>query len=187
MLKKLLKFLLGYVKCKRHHIHSIGNCYIGNGKIINKGNFFLGNGIIIRPSTDIYLHRKESILKIGDNTEIGNHSTISSNVGIILGNGVLTGPHVFIADHNHKYENPCIPIYRQGVDCKSDTFLKIDDGTWIGTNVVIVGGVHIGRNCVIGANSVVTKDIPDYCVAVGSPAKVIKRYNFETQCWEKVR
>lgn len=51
--------------------------------------------------------------------------------------------------------------------------LMIDDGTWLGTNVVIVGNVHVGKHCVIGANSVVAKDIPDYSVAAGIPAKVI--------------
>lgn len=65
--------------------------------------------------------------------------------------------------------------------------LSIGDGTWIGTNVVIVGNVHIGKNCVIGANSVVSTNIPDYSVAVGSPAKVVKRYNFENKQWEKVK
>lgn len=56
----------------------------------------------------------------------------------------------------------------------------IGHGSWLGTNVVIVGNVHIGYNCVIGANSVVTKDIPDYCVAVGAPVKIIKKYYRDT-------
>lgn len=64
--------------------------------------------------------------------------------------------------------------------------LVIGDGTWIGTNVVIVGNIHIGKNCVIGANSVVTKDIPDYSVAVGIPAKVIRKYDFEKKEWIKI-
>ena len=62
------------------------------------------------------------------------------------------------------------PIHKNGHD-----ELKIGDGSWIGTHVAILGDVHIGAHCVIGANSVVTKDVPDYRVAVGSPAKVIKR------------
>ena len=62
----------------------------------------------------------------------------------------------------------------------------IGDGTWIGTNVVRVGNIQIGKHCVIGANSVVTKDIPDYSVAAGIPAKVIKRYDFEEEEWVRV-
>lgn len=64
--------------------------------------------------------------------------------------------------------------------------VHIGDGSWLGTHVVIAGNITIGKHCVIGANSVVTKDIPDYSVAVGIPAKVVKRYNFDTKCWERV-
>lgn len=64
--------------------------------------------------------------------------------------------------------------------------VHIGDGSWLGTHVVIAGNITIGKHCVIGANSVVTKDIPDYSVAVGIPAKVVKRYNFDTKCWECV-
>lgn len=54
-------------------------------------------------------------------------------------------------------------------------------------DAVIVGNVHIGKNCVIGANSVVTKDIPDYSIVGGVPAKIIRRYNKETKSWERVK
>ena len=63
--------------------------------------------------------------------------------------------------------------------------MEIGDGSWLGTHVVIAGNVKIGKHCVIGANSVVTKDIPDYCVAVGIPAKIIKKYNFDTCTWDR--
>ena len=62
----------------------------------------------------------------------------------------------------------------------------IGEGSWLGTNVVVVGKVSIGKHCVIGANSVVTKDIPDYSVAAGIPAKVIKKYDFEKKEWVRV-
>ena len=62
----------------------------------------------------------------------------------------------------------------------------IGDDTWLGTNTVIAGTVRIGRHCVIGANSVVTEDIPDFCVAAGNPCKVIKKYNSCTKSWERI-
>ena len=173
-MKNIVKYLFGFIICRANCIKNVGKCYIGGGKIKNKGTFFIGNNSIIRPSTDIYVHNETSSLMIGYNK-------------IQIGNGVLTGPHVFIADHNHNYENPHKPIYMQGVKIKQNAIVKIGDGTWIGTNAVIVGSVQIGKNCVIGANSVVTKNIPDYCIAVGSPAKVIKRYNFESKQWEIVK
>ena len=63
--------------------------------------------------------------------------------------------------------------------------VTIGEDSWIGENVCICGA-SIGKHCVIGANSVVTKDIPDYCVAAGIPAKVIKKYNFEKNSWDRI-
>ena len=62
--------------------------------------------------------------------------------------------------------------------------VQIGEGSWLGENVCVMG-VSIGKHCVVGANSVVTKDFPDYCVIVGAPAKIIKRYCFEQQKWKK--
>ena len=62
----------------------------------------------------------------------------------------------------------------------------IGDDTWIGTNVVIAGTIKIGKHCVIGANAVVTHNVPDYCVVVGNPARIIKKYNTESNQWERV-
>ena len=64
--------------------------------------------------------------------------------------------------------------------------INIEEDCWIGTNVCIVGNVTIGRHCVIGANSFVNQSIPDFSIAVGNPAKVVKKYNFITKLWEKV-
>ena len=117
-----------------------------------------------------------------------------SRIGAIgyvkIGDYVAMGPNCFIADYNHEYENVDVPIKRQGVRFSAmidgSPNVVIGDGSWLGTHVVVAGNIKIGKHCVIGANSVVSKDIPDYCVAVGSPAKVVKRYNFATREWEKV-
>lgn len=83
-----------------------------------------------------------------------------------------------------------MPIKIQGINYKKILLNKneifIGDDSWIGTNVVIVGNVKIGKHVVIGANAVVTKDIEEYSVAVGNPAKIIKKYSFESNTWEKV-
>lgn len=142
--------------------------------------------MIIRPSSHIYTSNANSLIEIGEGTEIGNHSTISAHNKIIFENDVLTGPHVFISDHNHEYANPIVAICKQGVRCSSNDKVVIGEGSWIGTNAVIVGNVSIGKHCVIGANSVVTKDIPDNSVAAGIPCKVIKQYNFNLRKWIRV-
>ena len=95
---------------------------------------------------------------------------------------MLIADKVYLSDNVHSYENVNLPVIDQPVKQLSAVILK--DGCWLGENVCVIGAV-IGKNSVVGANSVVTKDIPDYCVAVGSPAVVIKRYNFETKQWCK--
>lgn len=163
-----------------------GGNYIGmNIKFVNRGKISLYGNVILRPSSHYYANTPESLIEIHEGTEIGNHSTISSYNKIIIGKNVLTGPHVFISDHNHEYADPDIPVCMQGVRCKDSDKIVIGEGTWIGTNAVIVGNIRIGKHSVIGANSVVTKDIPDYCVAVGIPAKIIKRYNIDSCTWDR--
>ena len=92
---------------------------------------------------------------------------------------------LFIADTNHEYQKLGIPIMHQGITTHDDQIL-IGDETWIGINTVIIGNVTIGKHCVIGANSVVKKDIPDYCVAVSNPVKVVKMLDEKTGQWVKV-
>ena len=90
-----------------------------------------------------------------------------------MGEKVLLSPNVYITDCDHEYRDLEVPVIDQGIVQRGQT-VSIGDGSYIGINAVIVGNVKIGEHCVIGANSVVTKDVPDYCVAVGSPARVIK-------------
>ncbi|MBN1183545.1 MAG: acyltransferase [Bacteroidales bacterium] len=126
---------------------------------------------------------KDVEVVIGDGCTIGGFNHIYATGKIIIGKNVLTAERVYISDNLHNYEIPGVPIIQQGVRQLNE--VEIGSGTWIGENACIMG-VKIGRNCVIGANSVVTKDIPDFCIAVGVPARIIKRYNAETDKWEKV-
>lgn len=98
---------------------------------------------------------------------------------------MFTGPNVFISDYNHKYQNINVPINQQGETVYSSG-IRISEDSWIGTNTVIVGNVKVGKHCVIGANSFVNHNIPDYSVAVGSPAKVVKKYDFVKNKWISV-
>ena len=113
---------------------------------------------------------------IGKNVIIPNGTTLGSLPGdknsmIYIEDDVLLGPNVAIYSSTHNFENTEIPIKDQGYKV-AETRLK--KGCWIGTNSVILPGVTIGQNSVVGANSVVTKDVPDYTVAAGIPAKIIK-------------
>jgi len=118
---------------------------------------------------------------IGKRTRIGIGNVLIGPVTI--GNDVMLAQNIVISGLNHNYSNIFIPTSFQKVTTNE---IIIDDETWIGSNSVILPGVHIGKHCVIGAGSVVTKNIPDFSVAVGNPAKIIRRYNAVTKQWEKL-
>ena len=122
-------------------------------------------------------------LIINDGTNIGHFSHIYATKSIYIGKKVLIADKVYISDNMHCYEDISTPIMEQSIVQKKAVL--IGDDSWIGENVCIIGA-SIGKHCVIGANSVVTKDIPDFSVAVGSPAKIIKKYDFKNQKWMKL-
>lgn len=121
-------------------------------------------------------------LIIGEGTTIGRFNHIYATKHVEIGKNVLTADKVYISDNLHQYSDITTPIKKQPIKQLSEVY--IGDGCWIGENVCIMG-VTIGKNCVIGANSVVMKNIPDYSVAVGTPAKIIKQYNSQTNEWLK--
>ena len=122
------------------------------------------------------------VVSIGDRCLIGRGSGIVGHFSIEIGNDVWTGHHVYITDQNHGYEDVTRPISQQS---QPERPVVIGDGSWLGHGAVVLPGVTIGKHVVIGANSVVTKDIPDFSVAVGSPARVIRRYD-DTHGWMNV-
>jgi acetyltransferase-like isoleucine patch superfamily enzyme len=117
------------------------------------------------------------VVKIGDRCLIGRGSGIVGHLSIVIGNDVWTGHHVYITDQSHGYEDISRPISEQS---QPEREVSIGDGSWLGHGVVVLPGAKIGRHVAVGANSVVTGELPDFCVAVGSPAKVIKQYTNES-------
>lgn len=118
-------------------------------------------------------------VKIGNDSSVQNYTIVvgygnSDNpTGLVrIGNGVRIGAHCMIIGGNHRFSDPSTPIHKQGIEPKP---IVICDDVWIGGNVNIIAGVTIGSGCVIGAGSVVTHDIPPMSVAVGAPAKVIRK------------
>ncbi|SEL00829.1 Hexapeptide repeat of succinyl-transferase [Chitinophaga rupis] len=117
---------------------------------------------------------------IEEGCAIGDFCHIAAVRSIHIEKNVLMANHVYIADNVHEFENTGVPVIHQKVKFKMP--VRIGSGAWIGENVCIIGA-SVGRNSVVGANAVVTKDIPDYCVAVGSPARIIKKYDPEKREW----
>lgn len=126
---------------------------------------------------------KKPVLSIGSRTYIGHYAHLSCVNSIIIQEDVLMADKVFISDNTHGYSKGDVPFKNQ--DIHNVGSVVIGTGTWLGENVCVIGA-KIGKQSIIAANSVVTKDVPDYCIAAGSPAKVIKQFNFDKQAWEKV-
>lgn len=154
-------------------------------KIDGIQNIHLEDNILIKDFAWLYALKSSEgnkpSLYISSNCEIGHFVHIVAINSIIFEDSVLTADKVFITDGTHKFDNESLPIREQGVEHLKD--VVIGSGSWIGENVSILGA-SIGKQSIIGAGSVVIKDIPDYCIAVGNPARVIKKYDFVKKSWQ---
>jgi lipopolysaccharide O-acetyltransferase len=132
----------------------------------------------------------EKTMHFGNNVQINDYVHICAMQNVSIGDNVLMASHIYISDNSHGYykgdENDTLPDIAPIKRAYHKSPVIIENNVWIGENVVILPGVYIGKGSIIGANSVVTKSIPSYIIAVGAPAKPIKRFNFETKKWEKI-
>ena len=114
---------------------------------------------------------QDAVVTIGDGCLIGKGSGIVGHARIEIGDDVFTGHHVYITDANHGYEDPRLPIGQQFAPAEP---VCIGEGSWLGHGAIVLPGARIGRHVVVGAGSVVTGALPDYSVAVGNPARVVR-------------
>jgi len=112
-------------------------------------------------------------LTIGDRCYIGRFVHINSLQNVTIEPDVLIADRVFISDEDHVYADRHRPIIAQGTRYKGPVLLK--SGSWIGEGACILPGVTVGRNAIVGANAVVTKDVPDYTIVAGVPAKILRQ------------
>ncbi len=116
----------------------------------------------------------DGFIRMGDDCSINPYCVIYGHGGLTIGNGVRIATHTVIIPANHRFDDPDIPIFRQGLSCKGVT---IEDDVWIGCHVSILDGAHIGRGSVIAAGSVVRGRVEPYSVMGGVPAKLLKKRN----------
>lgn len=163
-------------------------------KITAKKNIFIGHKVLIMPLARIepIISWKDSNgtvsnynpkLIIEDGVSAGQCLHINCAQSVIIHKDCLISSFVFISDIDHEYGDINVPVGFQPLLIQP---VEIGEQTFIGTGVKILAGSHIGKHCIVGANSVVSHDIPDYSVVVGIPAKIIKKYDFKSKSWIKV-
>jgi maltose O-acetyltransferase len=121
---------------------------IGTKTAIHMGCFVTGNNI-----------------RIGNNCVVNRNTYLDGRTSLTIGNNVSISPHVYIISLDHDPQSPVFAAVNKPV--------TIDDYVWIGARATILPGVHLGKGCVIGAGAIVTRNIPEYAIAVGVPAKVV--------------
>lgn len=185
LIKTLINLVSNYLFCMNQILRNKSRIS-SPLQLDGKNRIFIGKRVVINYKSWLAampLTGENVELVIEDGTVIGHFAHIYATKSIRIEKKVLIADKVYISDNLHGYENPEIPIIDQPIVQKKPVI--IGEGSWIGENVCIIGAT-IGKGCVIGANSVVTHDISDYSVAVGSPAKVIKYYDKSSKKWVNV-
>ncbi len=164
--------------------------YIGPGVVVNRPRFVsLGDRVRILRNTNINLHPMDRhseriLLTLGNDVIISENCYISACNSIIIEENVGISPNVMIIDATRKPGDIDRPSKEE--DLTKGGYVKIGADSWVAYSACILPNVTIGRHAIIGALSVVNCDIPPYSLAVGSPAKVVKRYDFSKEAWVKV-
>jgi len=158
-------FKTRFSKSERLHI-GFGCEFISPEAITFHGTVIIGNGS--------FFTAQGGDISVGNNTAFNMNVNINASVGgaIRIGEWCLIGPNVVMRTAGHRYDDPNVFIRRQG---HSVGHIVVGDDVWIGASVVVLGGVEIGKGEVVGAGSVVTKDVPPLAIVAGVPARVIKQ------------
>jgi acetyltransferase-like isoleucine patch superfamily enzyme len=149
--------------------------------LVNERFVHIGSGTIIGPYVSLSAGMvpgqaclRERTVVIGDRCLIGRGSGIVAHLSIEIGDDVWTGHHVYITDQNHAYEDVDVPISRQS---SPERPVVIGSGSWLGHGTIVLPGARIGRHVAVGAGSVVVGELPDFCVAAGAPARVVRYHD----------
>ena len=159
--------------------------YIGRPTYISSyKKVFLGKRCRVYPGLRAELVGGNARITVGDNVSIGqNFHVVSYNDNLNIGNDVTISGNVLITNCDHDYKKINVHILEQELIYQKT---EIGDGCFIGYGAVVQAGTILGKQCIVGANSVVCGKFPDYSVIVGAPAHIVKMYNSETDEWRKV-
>jgi len=191
MIIKYLKFIDRLIKYIRIYSNKIRFIILKRSLVSSGANLIFEDGISIHPCFNFnlakgsFIHicrsvllsaygeiKVEGTLRIGEGTFIGRGVMICCRKSVEIGNDCLIAEYVSIRDHDHNFSDTTVPINLQGF---SDASVHIGNNVWIGAKTTILKGISIGDNSIIGSNAVVTRDIPCNVVAVGVPARIIRK------------
>jgi acetyltransferase-like isoleucine patch superfamily enzyme len=140
------------------------------GRIAIGANVYVGAGSWLQAVGD----GDEVAIEIGEGSSLAGNCTITAAQSVRIGARVLFARNVYISDHSHRFEDTSRAVLDQGIT--GILPVEVGDGAWLAQNVVVLPGVRIGRGAVVGANAVVRDDVPDYALAVGAPARVVREF-----------
>jgi acetyltransferase-like isoleucine patch superfamily enzyme len=140
-----------------------------------EGRLEVGEGVLLEPGVWITAPGPARV-RIGAGSFLNLGVMVAAAELVEIGQHCMFANGCFITDASHRFDDPQEPVPWQGFTSKGPT--RIGDNVWCGAHVVVTTGVTIGERCVIGANSVVTQDIPPFCIAAGAPARVLKTIEY---------
>jgi carbonic anhydrase/acetyltransferase-like protein (isoleucine patch superfamily) len=144
-------------------------------RVTQAGRIAVGAGVWVGAGSWLHVVGERSgdvAIEVGTGSSLAGNCTIAAAQRVSLGREVLVARGVYISDHSHAFDMPGVAILAQGIDRVAP--VEIGDGAWLAENAVICPGVSIGAGAVVGANSVVTHDVPARTVVVGAPARVVR-------------
>lgn len=142
-------------------------------QLVGAERITVGRRVYFGPGCWALAHEPHGRLQVGDDTSIAGYCVLSAAASVRIGRSVLLARNVYIADHRHGFELDDMPIIDQPLqDIRP---VVVEDGAWLGQNVVLLPGVTVGRNAVVGANSVIREDVPPRSVVAGAPGRVRRR------------
>jgi acetyltransferase-like isoleucine patch superfamily enzyme len=160
-------------KLRNPHIVTRGLVFLDRGVEIRVrrgyGRMVLGRWLHLGVNTALRCH--EGTLTVGDKAVLGRNVSVNCYLDVEIGSSVLFADDIYVSDFDHKFADLTTPIKDQGI---AKARVRIEPDVWIGTKTTVTRGVVIGQGAVVGANAVVTRDLPAYSISVGAPARVIK-------------
>jgi len=142
-------------------------------QLVGAERITIGSRVYFGPGCWLLTHEPEGRLEVGNDTSIAGYCVLSAAANVRIGHSVLFARNVYIADHRHGFELDETPIIDQPV--QEIRPVVVEDGAWLGQNVVLLPGVTVGRGAVVGANSVIREDVPPRSVVAGAPGRVVRR------------